>query len=289
MPWSRGAERAAGRERRATAARRNRRRAVARRCVGRRGRIRGATTSGRARRPLALSSRVAGEHCRCRHPTQPAAGAGSHARRRAARPRVLARGRPRAPRPRRAAPAPGGGPPGIGGQSVLRARDRPHAEDAATRSSRRGSCCRCPSRSTISSRQDSRRSRPRVVTSCSPRRRTLIRRRRSWRRPPGSIGRWVSFPRSGPASSRSTATGSASLTPCWPLVRTTSPTSCAARRSTRGWRSSSRIRRPARGSSPPRSTNRTSRWPPRSRMRPATRAHVVPRDPRPFSSTAPDS
>ncbi len=125
---SSGAQRPAGRERRATAARRNRRRAVARRSVGRRGRIRGATTSRRARRPLALSSRVGGEHCRCRHPTQPAAGAGSHARGRAARPRVLARGRPRAPRPRRAAPAAGGGPPGIGRQSVLRARDRPHAE-----------------------------------------------------------------------------------------------------------------------------------------------------------------
>ena len=40
----------------------------------------------------------------------------------------------------------------------------------------------------------------------------LTRRRRSWRRPPESIGRWVSFLRSGRASSKSTATGSASLT-----------------------------------------------------------------------------
>ena len=56
-----------------------------------------------------------------------------------------------------------------------------------------GSRCRYPSRSTSSSRQDSRRSRPRAVTFCSPRQRTLIRRRRSWRRPPESIDRWVSF------------------------------------------------------------------------------------------------
>ena len=131
-----GAERPAGRERRAAAARRSRRRSMARRCVGRRDRLRGATTSGRARRPLARSSPVAGKHCRSRDPTQPAGGAGPHGRGRAPRPRVAARGRPRAPRPRRAAPAPGGGPPGVRGQSLLRARDRPHAE--TRRGDRRG-------------------------------------------------------------------------------------------------------------------------------------------------------